>query len=63
MLFNIPFIADWHKIREQRQSLTDHGNPHKNNRCIDYDNKVRDKVLIEKEDILRKAESKCGKKP
>jgi hypothetical protein len=23
MLFNIPFVADWHKIGEQRQSLTD----------------------------------------
>ncbi len=23
MLFGIPFVADWHKIGEQRQSLTD----------------------------------------
>jgi hypothetical protein len=28
MLFNIPFVADWHKIGEQRQSLTGHGNQH-----------------------------------
>ncbi len=26
MLFDIPFMADWHKIGEHRQSLTDRGN-------------------------------------
>jgi hypothetical protein len=26
MLFDVPFMADWHKIGEQRQSLTNHGN-------------------------------------
>jgi hypothetical protein len=31
MLFNIPFVADWHEIGEHRQSLTDHSNQHKNN--------------------------------
>jgi hypothetical protein len=36
MLFNILFTADWHKIGEHRQSLTDCGNQHKNNCCIDY---------------------------
>jgi hypothetical protein len=30
MLFEIPFVADWCKIGEQRQSLTDCGNQHKN---------------------------------
>jgi hypothetical protein len=30
MLFDIPFVADWHKIREHRQSLTECGNQHKN---------------------------------
>ena len=30
MLFNIPFVADWHKIGEHRQSLTDHGNQREN---------------------------------
>jgi hypothetical protein len=30
MLFNILFVADWHKIGEHRQSLTDHSNQHKN---------------------------------
>jgi hypothetical protein len=35
MLFNILFVADWHKIG-QRQSLTDCGNQRKNILCIDY---------------------------
>jgi hypothetical protein len=30
MLFDILFVADWHKIGEQRQSLTDCGNQRKN---------------------------------
>ncbi len=36
MLFDIPFVADWHKIGEQRQSPTNHGNQRKNAKCIDY---------------------------
>jgi hypothetical protein len=63
MLFNIPFLADWHKIGEQRQLLTDCGNQHKNAKCIDYDYKVRDEALVINEGILRKAESAYGKKP
>jgi hypothetical protein len=30
MLFDIPFVADWRKIGEQKQSLTDRGNQRKN---------------------------------
>jgi hypothetical protein len=30
MIFNIPFMADWHKIGEHRQSLTDCSNQRKN---------------------------------
>ncbi len=57
MLFDIPFIADWHKIGKYRQSLTDCSNQCKNSWHIDYDYKVGDKVLVMKEGILRKAES------
>jgi hypothetical protein len=63
MLFNIPFVADWHKTGEQRQSLTNQGNQRKNAKRIDYDYMVRDKVLLINEGILRKAESTYGKKP
>jgi hypothetical protein len=40
MLFDIPFIADWQKIGEHRQRLTDLNNPHENKGRIDYDYKV-----------------------
>jgi hypothetical protein len=63
MLFNIPFVADWHKTGEYRQSLTDCSNQCENTQHIDYDYKVEDKVLVEKKCILRKAESKYGKEP
>jgi hypothetical protein len=57
MLFDIPFIADWQKIGEYRQQLTDLSNTHENERRIDYDYKVGQKVLVWKEGILRKSES------
>jgi hypothetical protein len=63
MLFNIPFVADWHKIGEQMQSLTNRGNQRENAKRIDYDYKVGDKVLLINEGIHRKAESVYGKEP
>jgi len=63
MLFDIPFVADWYKIGEHRQSLTDRDNERENKRRIDYDYKVGDQVLIVKDGILRKSESKFGKEP
>ncbi len=56
-------MADWRKIREHRQSLTDCGNQRKNAKRSDYDYKVRDKVLVIKEGILCKAEFNYGKEP
>jgi hypothetical protein len=55
MVFDIPFVADWRKIGERRQSLTDCGNQRENAKLIDYDYKVGDKVLVINEGILRKA--------
>jgi hypothetical protein len=63
MLFNSLFVADWHKIGEQRQSLTNRGNQRKNAKRIDYNYKVGDTVLVINEGILRKAESAYGKEP
>ena len=63
MLFDIPFVADWKKIGDHRQSLTDRNNERENRQRIDYDYKVGDKVLIAKDGILRKSESKYGKDP
>ncbi len=61
MLFDIPFVADWQKIGEQMQSLTNCGNQRENTQRIDYGYKVRDNVLVINEGILRKAESAYGK--
>ena len=63
MLFDIPFVADWHKIGEQRQLLTNRGNQRVNAKQIDNDYKVGDKVLVINEGILCKAESAYGKEP
>jgi hypothetical protein len=63
MLFDIPFIADWQKIGEYRQRLTDLGNARENKSRIVYDYKVGQIVLLRKECILRNAESRWHKKP
>ncbi len=63
MLFDILFIADWQKIGEHRQRLTDLNNAHENKGRIDYDNKVGQKVLLRKEGIIPNAESRWHKKP
>jgi hypothetical protein len=52
MLFDIPFIADWNKIGEHRQSLTDLNTAHENKGRIDYDYKVGQKILVRNKDIL-----------
>jgi hypothetical protein len=63
MLFDILFIADWQKIGEHRQQLTDLNNACENKGRIDYDYKVSQKVLLWKEGILRNAESRWHIKP
>jgi hypothetical protein len=63
MLFDIPFIADWQKIGEHRQKLTDLNNARENKGRINYDYKVGQKVLLKKEGILHNVESRWHKKP
>jgi hypothetical protein len=63
MLFDILFIADWQKIGEHRQQLTDLNNARENEGRIDYDYKIGQKVLLRKEGILRNAESRWHKNP
>jgi hypothetical protein len=36
MLFDVPFMAEWHKIGAQRQSLTNHGSWREEAKCICY---------------------------
>jgi hypothetical protein len=63
MLFDIPFISDWKKIGEHRQLLTDHSTSRENEGRIDYNFNVGQKVLIWKEGILCKTESRHLKDP
>jgi hypothetical protein len=63
MLFDITFIADWQKIGEHRQRLTDLNNTRENEGRIDYDYKVGQKVLVRKKGILRKSKSIWHRKP
>ncbi len=63
MLFDILFVADWRKIGDWRQLLTNHGNQREKAKQIDYDYKVSDKVLVINEGIPCKAESAYGKEP
>ncbi len=58
MLFHIMFITDWKKIGEHRQRLTDLYTARENKGRIDYDYKVGQKILVQNEGILRKAESR-----
>jgi hypothetical protein len=57
MLFDTPYLADWNKIGEYRQSQTDQNTEHENKDSIDFDYKVGGKVLIRKDGIVRKSES------
>jgi hypothetical protein len=63
MLFDIPFVADWKQIGDYRQNQTDRSNKRKNNKRVDYDYKVGDKILIQKDGILCKVESIWKKEP
>jgi flagellar biosynthesis/type III secretory pathway chaperone len=56
MPFDILSIADWKKIGEHRQRLTDLNTAHENEGRIDYDYKVGQKILERNKGILRKAE-------
>ena len=49
MLFDILFVADWHKIGDYRQHQIACCNTRENSKCVDYDYKVGDKVLIRKD--------------
>jgi hypothetical protein len=63
MLFDTPYIADWSKIGDYRQRQTDLNTARENKNRADYDYKVGDKVLIRKDGILRKSESRYDSEP
>jgi len=63
MLFDIPYIADWKKIGDYRQRQTDLNTARENKQRTDYDYKVGGQVLIRKDGILRKTESRYDSEP
>jgi hypothetical protein len=63
MLIDIPFIADWKTIGENRQKLTDHNTDQENEGRIEYDYKVGEKILVQNQGIIRKAQSLWQKDP
>ncbi len=63
MLFDNPFVADWRKIGDWWQLLTNQDNQQENAKLIDYNYKVGDEELVINEGILRKAESAYGNEP
>jgi hypothetical protein len=63
MLFDIPYLADWNKIGDFRQRQTDLNTARENKQLVDYDYKVGDKVLVRKDGILRKTESRYDSEP
>jgi hypothetical protein len=62
MLCDIPYKANWHKIGDRRQMLTDANNARENKTRQDFDHEVGMKVLTDLES-LRKAESPYKKEP
>ena len=63
MLFGMPFLAGWHKIGDHRQHQTDLNTGHENRSHNDWDYKVGDQVLLRKDGILRKSESRYESDP
>ena len=57
MLFDVSFLADLSKIGEYRQKQTDK-NTVKNSGHVDWDYQPGNKVLVIKDDILHKSESR-----
>ncbi|KAL7503005.1 hypothetical protein ACHAXN_000856, partial [Cyclotella atomus] len=58
MLFDISFLADWNKIGEYRQRQTDRNTARENKSRVDWNYEVGGKVLIRKDGVLRKGETK-----
>ena len=63
MSFDVPFLADWKKIGEYRQSQTKRYTARENATRIAWDYPPRDKVLLRKDAILCKSESRYDSDP
>eukprot|EP00804_Cyclotella_cryptica_P016225 CCRYP_005714-RA/>CCRYP_005714-RA protein AED:0.37 eAED:0.37 QI:149/-1/1/1/-1/0/1/0/137 len=63
MLFDTPFIADWSKIGEYKQKQTNKNTQWEYAARIDWDYQPGDQVLLQKDSILRKTESRYESDP
>jgi hypothetical protein len=63
LLFDILLIADWKKIGEHKPKLTNLNTACENEGGIDYDYQVGQKVLVQNNGVLHKAESRYLKEP
>ena len=63
MLFDTPFIANWKQIGDYRQHQTDCNMALENKARLDWDYKVGNKVLVQKDGILHKTESRYAGDP
>ena len=63
MLFDIPFLTDWNKTGEYRQRQTNLNTECENKTCKDWDYKVGNKVLLQKDGIIHKSESHYERDP
>eukprot|EP00804_Cyclotella_cryptica_P006200 CCRYP_015284-RA/>CCRYP_015284-RA protein AED:0.45 eAED:0.44 QI:0/-1/0/1/-1/0/1/0/94 len=59
----VSFIADWSKIREYRQKQTNKNTQWENAARLDWDYQPGDQVLLQKDGILRKTESRYESDP
>ena len=58
MLFDIPYVADWNDIGRRRQEQVESTNKRENKSRLPHDYAIGHKILIKKDGILRKAETK-----
>ena len=61
MLFDIPYIAAWTAIGQQRQRLVDQNNAQENARRIDFDYAIGQKVLLKKRWYPQKVRCKVSR--
>ena len=63
MLFDIPLLADSSKIGDYRQQQTDKNAVKENSGRVDWDYQPSNKVILIKDGILCKSESRYGSDP
>ena len=55
MLFDIPYLVDWKAIGQRRQILVNQRNANENAKRVDFDYRVGQKIMLQKDGTLRKA--------